>query len=167
MRVGFGFDVHRLVEGRRLILAGVEIDHPTGLHGHSDADVVTHAVIDALFGAAGLGDIGMHFPDSDPVFRDASSLELLKIAVQAVRSLGMDIGNIDVTLVAEQPRIGPHRPNMVRCLADTVELDPTRISVKATTTEGLGFTGRGEGIAAYAVALLTEPDGTATEDLTS
>jgi 2-C-methyl-D-erythritol 2,4-cyclodiphosphate synthase len=158
LRVGHGFDVHALAEGRKLILAGVVIDHPLGLAGHSDADVMTHAVIDALLGAAGLGDIGMHFPDSDPAYRDASSMKLLGIITQAVGSLGYTIENVDVTLMAQEPKIGLHRPSMVENLAAAMAIEPDRVNVKATTTEGLGFVGRVEGIAASAVALLKHSD---------
>ncbi|MBM4328119.1 MAG: 2-C-methyl-D-erythritol 2,4-cyclodiphosphate synthase [Deltaproteobacteria bacterium] len=160
MRVGHGFDVHALVEGRKLVLGGVVIDHPLGLAGHSDADVITHAVIDALLGAAGLGDIGMHFPDSDPAYRDASSMELLGIITHAVGSLGYTIENVDVTLMAQEPKIGLHRPSMVENLAAAMGTEPARVNVKATTTEGLGFVGRVEGIAASAVALLKSRDDT-------
>jgi 2-C-methyl-D-erythritol 2,4-cyclodiphosphate synthase len=158
LRIGHGFDVHRLSEGRKLMLAGVEIPHPKGLSGHSDADVATHALIDALLGAAGLGDIGMHFPDSDPAYRDASSIGLLRNVCEAVTSLGFRIANIDVTIVAQEPKIGPHRAAMVDNLASASGLEPDRVNVKATTTEGLGFTGRKEGIAAFAVVLLHESD---------
>lgn len=156
MRVGHGFDVHRLVEGRKLVLAGVEIAYPLGLLGHSDADVAAHAVIDALLGAAGLGDIGMHFPDTDPAFRDISSMRLMETACDAVRSLGFRISNIDLTIVAQEPKIGPYRGAMVGNLADAAGVDAERVNVKATTTEGLGITGRKEGIAASAVVLLEE-----------
>lgn len=156
MRVGQGFDTHRLVEGRKLVLAGVEIAYPLGLLGHSDADVAAHAVIDALLGAAGLGDIGMHFPDSDPTYRDASSMRLLETTCDAVRSLGYRIANIDVTIIAEEPKIGRFRGAMVGNLADATGVEADRVNVKATTTEGLGFAGRKEGIAALAVALLEE-----------
>lgn len=157
MRIGHGFDVHRLVRGRKLILGGVEIDFPLGLQGHSDADALTHAVIDAILGAASLGDIGMHFPDSDPAYRDASSLDLLSIVCDAVRNLGFEIENIDATIIAQQPKIGPHRPLMVAALSEVAGIEPDRVNVKATTTEGLGYTGRGEGIAASAVVLLSIP----------
>ena len=156
MRIGQGFDVHRLVEGRDLILGGVKIDYPMGLEGHSDADVLLHATIDALLGAAGIGDIGMHFPDADPAYKDASSLELLEIAVDAVQALGFSIENLDVTLIAQEPRIGRYRGYMVENLSNATGLDPTRVNVKATTTEGLGFTGRKEGMAALATVLLAE-----------
>lgn len=156
MRVGQGFDVHRLVEGRKLVLAGVEIAYPLGLLGHSDADVGAHAVIDALLGAASLGDIGVHFPDSDPAYRDASSMHLLETTCDAIRSLGYRIANIDLTIVAEEPKIGRYRGAMVKNLAEAASIDVERVNVKATTTEGLGFAGRKEGIAAHAVALLED-----------
>ena len=154
MRIGHGFDVHRFVEGRKLILGGVEIDHPRGLEGHSDADVLIHAVIDALLGASGLGDIGMHFPDSDPSFKDASSMDMLKTIANAVNDVGFEISNIDATIIAQEPRIAPHRPPMVNNVAIAAGIEPEMVNIKAKTTEGLGFTGRGEGIAAFAVALL-------------
>jgi 2-C-methyl-D-erythritol 2,4-cyclodiphosphate synthase len=156
LRIGHGFDVHKLVEGRKLILGGVEFESPRGLEGHSDADVLTHAVIDAFLGAAGLGDIGMHFPDSDPAYRDASSIGLLEIISKAVGAMGFEVGNVDATIVAESPRIGPKRAEIVGNLAEATGIDPERINVKACTTEGLGFPGRSEGIAAYAVVLLEE-----------
>jgi 2-C-methyl-D-erythritol 2,4-cyclodiphosphate synthase len=156
LRIGQGFDAHKLVEGRRLILGGEEIEYPLGLEGHSDADVVIHALIDALLGAAGLGDIGMHFPDSDPRYKDASSMEMLETIVQAIDSLGFRIVNVDVTIFAQEPRIGPFRAAMVGNLAAGMRIGPEMVNVKATTTEGLGFLGRREGIAASAVALLEE-----------
>jgi 2-C-methyl-D-erythritol 2,4-cyclodiphosphate synthase len=154
LRIGQGFDAHKLVAGRRLILGGEEIDFPLGLEGHSDADVVIHALIDALLGAAGLGDIGMHFPDSDPRYKDASSMEMLETIVLALESLGFEILNVDVTIFAQEPRIGPFRAAMVGNLAAGMKVEPDLVNVKATTTEGLGFLGRREGIAASAVALL-------------
>ena len=154
MRVGIGYDVHRLVEGRRLILGGVWIPHPLGLSGHSDADVLTHAICDALLGAAGEGDMGVHFPDTDPQFRDIQSLQLLSRTCALLRSKGYEIANIDATVIAETPRIQPYRNRMVRNLADAVQIDPGGINVKGTTTEGLGSIGRGEGIAAMCVALI-------------
>jgi 2-C-methyl-D-erythritol 2,4-cyclodiphosphate synthase len=154
VRIGQGFDVHKFAEGRKLVLAGVEIDHDKGLEGHSDADVVTHAVIDALLGAAGLGDIGMHFPDSDPSFKDVRSIGLLEIISGAIFGLGFDIANIDVTVIAQEPRMGPYRADMVGNLAHALGVDPIRVNIKATTTEGLGFVGRSEGIAAMAVTIL-------------
>ncbi|MDQ7782351.1 MAG: 2-C-methyl-D-erythritol 2,4-cyclodiphosphate synthase [Desulfomonilaceae bacterium] len=154
MRIGQGFDAHKFVEGRKLVLGGEVIDHSLGLEGHSDADVLTHAVIDALLGAAGLGDIGMHFPDSDPQYRDARSLDMLKVICQAVDALGFRIANIDTTVFAQRPKIANYRAAMVGNLSSTMGVDPQLVNVKATTTEGMGFVGRGEGIAAAAVVLL-------------
>jgi len=154
VRIGQGFDAHSFAEGRKLVLGGEVIDHPLGLEGHSDADVLTHALIDALLGAAGLGDIGMHFPDSDPTYKGASSLDMLKVICQAVEALGFRVANIDTTVLAQLPRIGPYRAAIVGNLASTLGIDPERVNVKATTTEGMGFIGRGEGIAASAVVLL-------------
>lgn len=148
-RVGLGYDVHRFVGGRRLVLGGVEIPSPQGLEGHSDADVVLHAVMDALLGAAGLGDIGVHFPPTDETWRDSSSLDLLRI-VQSMLPPGWVIENIDATVVAELPRIGPHRESMRQTIATALQIDPSRVNIKATTNERLGFIGRGEGIAALA-----------------
>ncbi|MGO9571901.1 MAG: 2-C-methyl-D-erythritol 2,4-cyclodiphosphate synthase [Desulfomonilaceae bacterium] len=158
MRIGHGFDAHKFVENRKLILGGETIPYHLGLEGHSDADVLTHALIDALLGAAGLGDIGMHFPDSDPTYRNASSISLLEIIVDAVRALGFRIANLDVTVLAQGPKIGPFRAAMVGNLAEAVGIEPDRVNVKATTTEGLGFIGRAEGIAASAVVLLEEDE---------
>ncbi len=146
MSVGIGYDSHRFAEGRRLVLGGVEIDHPRGLAGHSDADVLTHAVIDALLGAAGRGDIGALFPDDDEVWRDADSIDLLRTAVGTIAGR---IVNVDATLICEEPRIGPLRSEMERILAEATS---ARVSVKATTNEGMGWIGRGEGIACIAVA---------------
>jgi 2-C-methyl-D-erythritol 2,4-cyclodiphosphate synthase len=146
MSVGIGYDSHRFAEGRRLILGGVEIEHPRGLTGHSDADVLTHAVIDALLGAAGMGDIGGLFPDDDERWKDADSIDLLRTVVGTVSGR---IVNIDATLVCEEPRIGPHRAEIERILAEATS---ARVSVKATTNEGMGWIGRGEGIACMAVA---------------
>ena len=154
MRVGHGYDVHRLVEGRRLILGGVEIPFEKGLLGHSDADVLTHAVMDALLGAAALGDIGKLFPDSDPAYEGADSLILLKRVAEALDENGYTVGNVDATVLAQRPRLAPHIPAMREKLAAAMGADPGRVSVKATTEEGLGFTGAGEGIAAHAVALI-------------
>ncbi len=154
MRVGQGFDAHRFEKGRKLILGGEEIEHPVGLLGHSDADVLTHALIDALLGAAGLGDIGMHFPDTDPTYRDASSIGMLKTIVDDVRALGFRVANVDITVFAQSPRIAPFRGAIVGNLAEAMNIEPERISVKATTTEGMGFIGRSEGMAAAAVVLL-------------
>ena len=156
MRVGQGFDVHPLVPGRRLILAGVEIDHPFGLAGHSDADVLAHAVGDALLGAAGLGDLGGHFPDSEERWRGADSLALLAEIGRLLTGAGYAIVNIDATLIAEEPKIAPHVPRMRTRLAEALGLGHDQVSIKATTTEGLGFVGRAEGMAALAVALIDE-----------
>ncbi|MGI9020649.1 MAG: 2-C-methyl-D-erythritol 2,4-cyclodiphosphate synthase [Solirubrobacterales bacterium] len=147
-RVGMGYDSHRFAEGRRLVLGGVEIEHDHGLAGHSDADVVAHAVIDAVLGAAGLGDLGAHFPPSDERWRDADSIDLLRTVLAEVRGA---VVNVDVTVVCEQPAIGPHRPEMERVLGGALGAP---VNVKATTNEGMGWIGRGEGIAAFAVALL-------------
>ena len=156
MRVGHGYDVHRLVEGRRLILGGVEIPFEKGLLGHSDADVLTHAVMDALLGAAALGDIGKLFPDSDPAYEGADSLALLRRVVRTLDENRYKIGNVDATVLAQRPKLAPHIPEMRERLAAAMSVEPGRVSVKATTEEGLGFTGAGEGIAAHAVALLNE-----------
>ena len=154
MRIGQGYDVHRLVEGRALILGGVTIPYEKGLLGHSDADVLTHALMDALLGAAALGDIGQLFPDKDPAYEGADSLVLLKTVCALIKEKGFSIGNVDVTVVAQRPRLAPYREEMRRRLSEVMELDLSRVSVKATTEEGLGFTGSGEGISAMAVALL-------------
>lgn len=154
MRIGQGFDAHRFVEGRRLVLGGHEIEHPKGLEGHSDADVLTHAIIDALLGAAGLGDIGMHFPDTDPAYQNASSLGMLEVISKAIEALGYRISNIDATIFAQAPRLGPFRAAIVGNLAAATGIDPEQVNVKATTTEGMGFLGREEGIAASSVVLL-------------
>jgi 2-C-methyl-D-erythritol 2,4-cyclodiphosphate synthase len=156
-RVGQGFDVHALVPGRRLVIGGVEIPFERGLLGHSDADVLLHAITDAILGAAGLGDIGQLFPDSDERHRDADSRELLRLATQCVRDAGWRIENVDATVIAERPRIAPHVAAMRAVIAACTGLDPMAVSVKGTTTEKLGTTGRGEGIAAQAVALLVRP----------
>ncbi len=156
MRIGHGYDVHRLAEGRRLILGGVEIPFEKGLLGHSDADVLAHAVMDALLGAAALGDIGKLFPDSDPAYEGADSLVLLKRVAEALGENGYAVGNVDATVLAQRPKLAPHIPLMREKLAAAMGVDPGRVSVKATTEEGLGFTGSGEGIAAHAVALINE-----------
>lgn len=158
MRVGHGYDVHKLVPGRDLILGGVKIGHPTGLLGHSDADVLAHAVMDALLGAAGLGDIGQMFPDSDPRFAGADSLVLLEQVAARLEGAGYRVGNVDATVVAQKPRLSPHVPLMRENLARAMGVELGRVNVKATTEERLGFTGREEGIAAHAVALLEERD---------
>lgn len=154
MRIGQGYDVHRLVEGRLLILGGMSIPSPKGLLGHSDADVLTHSIMDALLGAAALGDIGVHFPDKDPRFRGADSLELLKKVGDLLRESGYDIVNIDSTIVAQQPKLATFLPKMRKRIAQTLDIDVNSVSVKATTEEGLGFTGLGEGIAAQAICLI-------------
>jgi 2-C-methyl-D-erythritol 2,4-cyclodiphosphate synthase len=154
MPIGIGYDVHKLVTGRKLVLGGVVIPFQKGLLGHSDADVVVHAVCDALLGAAGLGDIGLHFPDTDLKFKDISSLRLLSETTTMIRNNGFSIRNIDTIIFAEAPKIGPFRQEMRENLARTVEVDPGCINIKATTTEGLGIIGKGEGIAAMSVALL-------------
>lgn len=156
MRTGFGYDVHRLVEGRKLILGGVEVPFGKGLLGHSDADVLLHAVIDALIGAAGLGDIGKHFPPTDEAFRGISSMELLTRTRALVEGRGFEVGNIDSTIVCQAPKLLGHIPGMVRNIAGALGCGEDRVNVKAKTEEGLGFTGTGEGIKAYAVALITE-----------
>ena len=156
MRIGHGYDVHRLVPGRDLILGGVRLEYPLGLDGHSDADVLTHAVMDALLGAAGLGDIGRHFPDSDPAYEGIDSQKLLARVRELLAERGCRVGNIDVTLIAQAPRLAPHIAAMEQRLAATLGIAPDRINIKATTEERLGFTGRREGIACHAVALLTE-----------
>jgi 2-C-methyl-D-erythritol 2,4-cyclodiphosphate synthase len=152
--VGIGYDCHRFAEGRALILGGVEIPHGLGLEGHSDADVLSHAVIDALLGAAGLGDIGEHFPDSDERYRDADSLALLEMVVRNVIAAGLDVVNVDCTVLMELPKLGTHRQSIRERLASTLGLAPARVNVKATTGEGMGFVGRGEGVAALAIASL-------------
>ena len=154
MRIGHGYDVHRLVEGRRLILGGVDIPWERGLLGHSDADVLTHAVMDALLGAAGLGDIGRHFPDTDPAYAGADSLKLLAHVAALLRERGFAVGNVDATVLAQRPKLAPHIPQMRDNLARVMGVDVSQVNVKATTEEGLGFTGSGEGMAAHAVALI-------------
>ncbi len=152
--VGIGYDSHRLAAGRKLILGGVEIPHEHGLEGHSDADVLTHAVIDALLGAAGLGDIGEHFPDSDERWRDANSIHMLASVVTSVIAAGFELVNVDTTVVMERPKLGPHKQQIRTSLAGVLGLSTSRVNVKATTGEGIGFVGRGEGVAALAVASL-------------
>jgi len=153
-RIGNGYDVHRLVKGRKLILGGVDIPHSLGLDGHSDADVLCHALCDSLLGASGAGDLGKYFPDTDNKWKGVSSLVLLEKSGELVAERGFQISNIDTTIVAQQPKIGPHIESMTTNISETLKIDPTQINIKATTTERLGFTGREEGIAAYAVALL-------------
>lgn len=154
IRVGHGFDVHQFAEGRKLILCGVEIPHDFGLLGHSDADVATHAAMDALLGAASLGDIGRHFPDTDEQYRGADSLKLMEHVVNLVREKGYSISNIDITIIAQKPKLAASIPEMAQKIAAAAGLEQDRVNVKATTTEKLGFTGRGEGIAAEAVCAL-------------
>ena len=156
MRIGHGYDVHRLTEGRKLILGGVEIPFERGLLGHSDADVLTHAVMDALLGAAGLGDIGRLFPDTDPAYAGADSLVLLDAVMERLRAAGYRVGNVDATVLAQRPKLAPHIPAMRDNLASRMGVTPDRVNVKATTEEKLGFTGAGEGMAAHAVCLLEE-----------
>ena len=155
MRVGHGYDVHRLVEERKLILGGVDIPYEKGLLGHSDADVLTHAVMDALLGAAGLGDIGKHFPDTDPTYKGADSLKLLDHVMEVLREKGWQVGNVDATVIAQRPKLAGFIPQMRDNLAARMGVSPEQVNVKATTEEKLGFTGSGEGIAAHAVCLLT------------
>jgi 2-C-methyl-D-erythritol 2,4-cyclodiphosphate synthase len=156
MRIGFGYDVHPLVEGRRLILGGVEIPFEKGLEGHSDADVLLHAVCDAILGALGEGDIGKHFPNTDPRFRGISSLRLLEAVASLLAEKFFGVENLDVSVVAEKPKIAPYIPRMGEQISRVLTVAPERINIKATTSEGLGFVGKGKGIAAYAVVLLKE-----------
>lgn len=156
MRIGHGYDVHRLVEGRDLILGGVKIEYELGLLGHSDADVLLHAVSDALLGAAALGDIGKHFPDTDPQYKGADSLKLLKLVGVKVHDVGYRISNIDVTVIAQRPKLRPYIDEMERNIASALNIDQSRINVKATTEEHLGFTGEGLGMSCHAVCLLEE-----------
>lgn len=155
-RIGHGYDVHRLVEGRDLILGGVNIPWKLGLLGHSDADVLAHAVMDAILGAAAMGDIGMLFPDNDPTFRGANSLKLLREVMRRVRAEGWEVVNIDATVLAQAPKLSPHKLQMRENLAAAAGLDVSQVSVKATTEEGLGWTGSSEGMAVHALALLTK-----------
>ena len=156
MRIGHGYDVHKLVEGRDLIIGGVKIEHTLGLLGHSDADVLLHAVSDALLGAAGLGDIGKHFPDTDPQYKGADSLKLLQIVAQRVQEAGYRVSNIDVTMIAQRPKLRPNIAQMEQNIASAVGIDVSRVNVKATTEERLGFTGEELGMACHAVCLLEE-----------
>lgn len=155
--VGIGYDSHRLLAGRRMMIGGVEIPGELGLDGHSDADVLAHAIADALLGAAGLGDIGEHFPDTDERWRDADSIQLLAEVVESVHNAGLQIENVDCTVVMERPKLAPHRGAIRERLAEALGLDVRRINVKASTGEGIGFVGRGEGVAALAVAGLSAP----------
>ena len=156
MRIGHGYDVHKLVPDRDLILGGVIIEYELGLLGHSDADVLLHAVSDALLGAAGLGDIGKHFPDTDPKYKGADSLKLLENVAEKVKAAGYRVSNIDVTMIAQKPKLAPHIPQMVLNIAAAVGIAPNRVNVKATTEEKLGFTGEGLGMSCHAVCLLEE-----------
>jgi 2-C-methyl-D-erythritol 2,4-cyclodiphosphate synthase len=156
MRIGIGYDVHRLTEGRPLIIGGVEIPYEKGLLGHSDADVLVHAIMDALLGAAGQGDIGCHFPDNDMKYRDISSLVLLERVGDILRKAGFEVENIDAVVIAQRPKLMPHSSKMKANMAEALGVEPGRINLKASTTEGLGCIGKGEGIAAKAVALLKE-----------
>lgn len=156
MRVGMGYDVHKLTEDRDLILGGVKIPWEKGLIGHSDADVLIHAVMDALLGAAALGDIGKHFPDTDPAYKGISSIRLLTHVMGLLEEKGYSVGNVDAVIIAQNPKMAPHIPQMRKNLAEAMGVSETRVNIKATTEEGLGFTGRGEGIASQAVCLLEE-----------
>lgn len=159
MRIGHGYDVHRLVEGRKLIMGGVEIPWEKGLLGHSDADVLLHAIADAILGALGMGDIGKHFPDTDPAFKGADSMKLLAHVVSLADSRGWQVGNLDATIIAQRPKMAPHIPVMRSGIAATLAVDEDRVNVKATTEEGLGFSGREEGISAHAVVLMVRKNG--------
>ena len=156
MRIGQGYDVHRLAEGRELILGGVVIPYEKGLLGHSDADVLTHVVMDALLGAAALGDIGQHFPDTDPKYKDVSSIALLKEVGSLLEEKGYVIENIDATIIAQNPKLAPYRRQMTANIAGALGIDENRVNVKATTEEGLGFTGSGEGVAVHCVCIVTK-----------
>ncbi len=157
-RIGFGYDVHQLVEGRSLILGGVEIPHSLGLMGHSDADVLTHAIMDATLGAMAMGDIGRHFPDGDPAYKDMESLLMLKRVMEWVGQGGFRVNNVDTTIVAQKPKLAPHILAMKERLSEILDIGPDQINIKATTTEGMGFCGRQEGMEAYAVVSLVLVD---------
>ncbi|MDK2821557.1 MAG: 2-C-methyl-D-erythritol 2,4-cyclodiphosphate synthase [Clostridia bacterium] len=159
MRIGYGYDVHRLVPDRKFVLGGVTIPYSLGLEGHSDADVLLHALADALLGALALGDIGQHFPPSNPKYKDADSMELLKEVYQMVKKKGFKLGNADTVIIAQKPRLVPYIDKMRERISTEIQVDKDQISIKATTTEGLGFTGRQEGIAAQAVVLLLDSNG--------
>ena len=156
MRVGMGYDVHKLVEDRKLIIGGVDIPYEKGLLGHSDADVLLHAIMDALLGAAALGDIGRHFPDTSGKYKDISSVHLLKEVSNLLEQEGYSLGNIDATIIAQKPKMAPYIPKMISIIADTLKVDESLINIKATTEEGLGFTGNGEGISSQCICLLTK-----------
>ena len=166
-RIGHGYDVHRLAEGRKLILGGVEIPFEKGLLGHSDADVLSHAVMDALLGAAALGDIGKHFPDTDPQYQGISSIRLLERVAALLEEQQFIVENIDATIVAQQPKMCPFIDDMIKNVADALGIMPDQVNIKATTEEGLGFTGSGEGISSQAVCLLTSPVNLSSEDVTN
>lgn len=166
MRIGMGYDVHKLVEGRKLIIGGVDIPYEKGLLGHSDADVLLHAISDALLGAAALGDIGKHFPDTDPAYKGISSLLLLKHVGKLLEENYFFIENIDATIIAQAPKMRPHIDTMRANIAQALGISVEQVNVKATTEEGLGFTGTGEGISSQAICLLTSPIGVASEDIT-
>ncbi len=165
MRIGMGYDVHRLVEGRPLILGGVTIPHETGLLGHSDADCLTHAIMDSLLGAAALGDIGKHFPDTDPKYEGADSIALLRIVTEMLNKEGYIIGNVDATIIAQRPKMAPHIPGMRKILAEAMQIEIDRVNIKATTEEGLGFTGHQEGITCQSIALLETVDNYCYQDV--
>jgi 2-C-methyl-D-erythritol 2,4-cyclodiphosphate synthase len=154
MRIGIGNDIHRLVAGRALVLGGIELDSPVGLLGHSDADVVIHALIDAMLGAAGLGDIGEHFPDTDPAYQGIRSTELLTKTVELIRTAGFTVNNIDIIIMAQEPKLGPHKRAMRQRLAEMIGLDPAQVNIKAKTAEGLGPVGQRQAIAAWAAVTL-------------
>lgn len=156
MRIGHGYDVHRLISGRDLILGGVKIEYPLGLLGHSDADVLLHAVMDALLGAAALRDIGYHFPDTDPAYKGADSRNLLRLVREKIANAGYVVGNIDVTMIAQRPKLRDYIPQMIDNIASDLQISPTQINIKATTEEKLGFTGDGSGMACHCVCLLNE-----------
>jgi 2-C-methyl-D-erythritol 2,4-cyclodiphosphate synthase len=156
MRIGQGFDVHALVPGRKLVIGGVEIPYARGLQGHSDADVLLHAICDALLGAAGLGDIGQHYPDTDPMFTGVDSRKILRQTARKLVELNLRVVNVDATIIAQEPRMAPHIPRMIGNIAADLDVAPAAINIKATTTEGLGFLGRVEGIGAQAIALLEQ-----------
>ena len=165
MRIGMGYDVHRLTEDRKLIMGGVDIPYEKGLLGHSDADVLVHAIMDALLGASALGDIGKHFPDTDPAYKGISSIKLLKHVGELLKSNGFVVGNIDSTIIAQRPKMAPHIPQMRENIAKALKVPVSRVNVKATTEEGLGFTGAGEGISAQAICLLETVANYAYDDM--
>lgn len=158
VRVGFGYDVHRFIQGRALIMGGLDIPFDRGLQGHSDADVLTHAIMDGILGALAEGDIGTHFPDNDPAYKDIESLVILERVVELMKNRGFRINNLDNTIVAEEPKFAPHIPAMKENLSRVLGMDSSRINIKATTNEGMGFCGRGEGIAAYSIVSLIRDD---------